>query len=366
MQVAPAAHADTRHSWHGPTPVADSVRATIVIPTYQSAATLGRAIKSAADQTMRDIEIIVADDGSTDETRRLVREWLAREPRLRALRSERNCGKSATMNRATSFASGCWLAVLDADDWYHPERLAALIAIGERRNVAMVADNQFLYDAAAETVVGAAWPGGGADWKLSFDDYLAGANAYDAFNLGMLKPVVRTEFVRAARLAYDERARFSEDFLYLLQLFLRGGDAAVADTPYYFYTQPFGAISHRWSHGARRRYDFHAACALVQSHLRDFAGRLSPRQIRLVARTCRRLESLENYFSAKDSLTRRGWPAFLARLARHPSAFDYAMHRLFDSQLVSAAERVAGASRRRAIPARGKAPRLRVAAHAKN
>jgi succinoglycan biosynthesis protein ExoO len=345
MQAASAVSATSapvRCLWHGPAPASDeSVRATIIIPTYQSAATLARAIQSAANQTMRDIEIIVADDGSTDSTWPMIEDWLDREPRLRALRNERNCGKSAMMNCATSFARGRWIAVLDADDWYHPERLAALVAIGERRNVAMVADNQLLYDAAADTVVGAAWPSSDADWKLSFDDYLVGANAYDSFNFGMLKPIVRTEFVRASRLAYDERARFSEDYLYLLELFARGGDAAVSDTPYYFYTQPFGAVSQRWSSGTRRRYDFRAARDLVRSHLYKIAGRLSPRQTRFVARTCWRLASLENYFSAKESLKRKGWRAFVTRLVTHPSSFDYALHRLFDRRSVSAAERVA-------------------------
>jgi succinoglycan biosynthesis protein ExoO len=379
MQAASADSANPatvrcRCFWHGPARGSDeSVRATIIIPTYQSAATLARAIQSAVDQTMRDIEIIVADDGSTDSTWPMIEDWLDREPRLRALRNERNCGKSAMMNCATSFARGRWIAVLDADDWYHPERLAALVAIGERRNVAMVADNQLLYDAAADTVVGAAWPAAGdaarnsagAEWSLSFDDYLLGANAYDSFNLGMLKPIVRSEFVRASRLAYDERARFSEDYLYLLELFARGGDAVVVDAPYYFYTQPFGAVSQRWSHGTRRRYDFRAARDLVRSHLHEIAGRLSPRQTSFVARTCRRLDSLEHYFSAKDSLKRQGWRAFVARLVTHPSAFDYALHRLFDRQSVSAAERVATQSRRRAIRAR-EAPRMRVAAHAKH
>src|SRR5258708_6183204 len=108
MQAASADSANPatvrcRCFWHGPARGSDeSVRATIIIPTYQSAATLARAIQSAVDQTMRDIEIIVADDGSTDSTWPMIEDWLDREPRLRALRNERNCGKSAMMNCATS------------------------------------------------------------------------------------------------------------------------------------------------------------------------------------------------------------------------------------------------------------------------
>jgi succinoglycan biosynthesis protein ExoO len=354
-------------SWHGPAPDSgDSVRATIIIPTYQAEATLARAIESALGQTMRDIEIIVADDGSTDATWEMVSAWLAKEPRLRALRSERNRGKSAMMNGAMYLARGHWFAVLDADDCYHPDRLSSLVALGERRNVAMVADNQFLYDAGADAVVAPAWPTGAADWKLTFDDYLFGADAYDAFNLGMLKPVVRTDFVRSTRLSYDERARFGEDFLYLFELFLRGGDAAVSDTPYYFYTQPFGTVSHQWSHGARRRYDFQAACDLLQSHLREIAGRLSPQQRRSLNRRCRQLGALENFFRARESLARRGARAFIARLIKHPATLDYALRRLFGRYFISAVTRVAAESRQRSIRTRDESSRARLAAHAKN
>jgi succinoglycan biosynthesis protein ExoO len=352
---------------HDPAPDSgESVHATIVIPTHQAAATLARAVQSALDQTLREIEIIVADDGSTDGTWPMVSEWAAREKRLRAFRNARNRGKSATMNHAASLARGRWLAVLDADDWYHPERLAALVAIGERRNVAMVADNQFLYDAAADAVVGHGWPAGAADWRLGFDDYLVGAEVYDAFNLGMLKPVLRTEFVRATRLAYDERARFGEDFLYLLQFFLAGGNAAVADTPYYFYTQPFGSVSHRWSHGRRRRYDFQAACDLVRSHVQAAEGGLGPHQARWLRTRCRRLAALENYFRAREALARRDWRRCIAWLVAEPAMVDYAFHRLFGRYFTSAAARIASQAKWRASRAREERSRMRLAAHAKN
>src|SRR5882672_10692361 len=171
MDAVPSADLIPRHLWSGFAEASgEPVGATIIIPTYQSEATLARAIRSALGQTMRDIEVIVADDGSTDCSWRLIAEWPGQDRRLRAFRTERNLGKSAVMNCATYAARGRWLAVLDADDWYHRERLASLVAIGESRDVAAVADNQFLYDALADAVVGPAWPIGNAAWQLTFDD----------------------------------------------------------------------------------------------------------------------------------------------------------------------------------------------------
>src|SRR5262249_48594170 len=147
----------------------------------------------------------------------------------------------------------------DADDWYHRTRLATLTATGEGSRADMVADNQVFYDSVANIVVGSAWSNGRGAWPLSFDNFLLGSNPYDTFNLGMLKPVIRTDFLRSSGLVYEKRARQGQDFLYLLQFYLLGGKAFVSDMPTYYYTQPFGQISHAWSHTARRRYDFQTA-----------------------------------------------------------------------------------------------------------
>jgi succinoglycan biosynthesis protein ExoO len=309
-------------------PCDNPVVATIIIPTYQAEATLPRALQSALAQTMREIEVIVADDGSTDSSWRLIEDWLWREPRLRALRGNCNRGKSAIMNCATPFARGKWVGVLDADDWYHPDRFAALVTLGEASNATVVADNQFIYDAVASTVVGPAWPVDGVDWELTLDDYLIGSNVYDAFNLGMLKPLLRTDFVRSTGLRYADGARLGEDFFYLLDVFLRGGKTTISNTPYYFYTQPFGTISRQWSDGARRRYDFQMAYDANQTYLRRNAGTLIPRVSRHLKARGRRFASLEHYFRARDLLDRRAWPSLVGQLIRHPTMLNPAIRHL--------------------------------------
>jgi succinoglycan biosynthesis protein ExoO len=316
--------------WISPTQTPRSpVAVTIVIPAYQAEATLGRAIESALGQTMPDIEVIVADDGSSDSSWAQIAGWLVRNPRMRALRNERNRGKSAVMNCAARFARGRWLAVLDADDWYHPDRLSALVAAGEKSQADMVADNQFHWDAAAERMIGAAWPSGDADWELTLDGYLAGSDVYDSFNFGMLKPLVRTEFVHATGLSYDEKSRHGEDFLYLLEFFLKGGKAVVCDTPRYFYTQPFGAISRRWADPARRRYDFQRVYEASRDCLRDNATLLTPQQLRCLKIRTRRLKCLENYFRAKEAWQSGGRDALLGRLVCHPFLLDYGLRQAF-------------------------------------
>jgi glycosyltransferase involved in cell wall biosynthesis len=99
---------------------------TVLIGSYNSAATLRRAIDSILAQTFRDLELIVVDDGSTDDTR-TVTEAVA-DPRVRYLGLE-HAGISPSLNAGLREAAAAIVAVQDADDWSEPERLERQLAL---------------------------------------------------------------------------------------------------------------------------------------------------------------------------------------------------------------------------------------------
>jgi glycosyltransferase involved in cell wall biosynthesis len=105
-------------------------RCTIILPTYNRAAALPSAISSVMAQNEQDFELIIIDDGSTDNTR----EWLATldDARIRVVRSEHNQGPSAARNIGINMATAPMLAFLDSDDIYCKERLSVPLAIFER------------------------------------------------------------------------------------------------------------------------------------------------------------------------------------------------------------------------------------------
>jgi len=92
---------------------------SVIIPAYNSAATLTRAVESVLAQSWPADEIIVIDDGSTDDTLLVAREF---GDQVRVIHQS-NAGVSVARNRGADVATGDWLAFLDADDWYYPDRL---------------------------------------------------------------------------------------------------------------------------------------------------------------------------------------------------------------------------------------------------
>ena len=193
------------------------VAVTVVLPVYNGARTLERAIISAFAQTLRDLEIIAYDDGSQDESVVLLERLAAGDGRLRILKGKKNLGPGAARNRALAAARGRWVAILDADDWYAPERLESLVRLGETKGADFLDDNQFLYDAGAGSVIGAGLPVRDASIPLSLDDLLCNSMTGRApYDYGLLQPVIRSAFLVENGISYMEQCRFGEDFLLAL------------------------------------------------------------------------------------------------------------------------------------------------------
>jgi glycosyltransferase involved in cell wall biosynthesis len=112
---------------------------SIIIPAYNQAHYLAQAIQSALEQTHRDLEVIVVDDGSTDDTAAVVQGLT--DPRVRYLRQE-NRGLSAARNTGLRHTGGDFVSFLDSDDQFLPSKLELLLAELDRHPEAGLAAGQ--------------------------------------------------------------------------------------------------------------------------------------------------------------------------------------------------------------------------------
>jgi glycosyltransferase involved in cell wall biosynthesis len=111
--------------------VSSSPRVSVIMPTYNSASFLGDAVMSVLAQTFTDFELVVVDDGSTDETQAILAGFS--DPRLVIHRSAVNTGLAAARNAGLTRSRGALIAWLDSDDISLPRRLERQVAVLERR-----------------------------------------------------------------------------------------------------------------------------------------------------------------------------------------------------------------------------------------
>jgi len=116
---------------------------SIITPAYNVSEFLPQTVASALAQTWRDFEMLIVDDGSTDQTADVARAWARADPRVRVFTRD-NGGIAAARNTAIEHARGEYFALLDGDDVWHPTFLEAQMRLFERkRNVDVVTGNAY-------------------------------------------------------------------------------------------------------------------------------------------------------------------------------------------------------------------------------
>lgn len=223
---------------------------SVAIANFNGTAFLRHAVASALAQRGVEVEILIVDDRSTDDSWALAQQLAQADDRIRCWQLPENRGPGGARNVALAQARGRWLAVLDNDDLMHPDRLARLVAIAEESDAAIVADDLIVFDDLGITPPTRFLKGArttGPQW-ITLPDYLDETVMFGRNpNLGFLKPIFRLDFLRANDLRYDERLRIAEDDDLILRSLLAGARYRLVPEPRYFYRKHGTSISHRLS-----------------------------------------------------------------------------------------------------------------------
>lgn len=231
---------------------AGAPRASVVIPAFNAEKTVAQALNSACQQSERRLEIIVVDDASTDRTSAIVAEAASSDCRIHLLRLPVNAGPAAARNRGIAVAKGEWIALLDADDSYHPERIEKLLDLADRTGADMVADNILLCDASGRSPDVLMIPPTmlSQPTELTTAEFIArnvGSPRMPRVSYGFLKPLLRTNFLRDNRLTYDERNRFAEDFMLYVRCLTNGARWWLLPEAMYHYAVTPGSLTEQQS-----------------------------------------------------------------------------------------------------------------------
>lgn len=187
---------------------------TVIIAAYNASDTIKRAVRSALGQA-EVLEVIVVDDASTDKTASIARDSDDGSGRLKVLIQDKNAGPSAARNRAVRESGAPWISILDADDYFLPERLAGLLNYAESAD--LIADD--MYQVQEDNI-------DGPRRNLLTDDFSPPCRVTlqqfvlsnvtrrgrSRGELGFIKPIMRRSFLQEHDITYRENMRLGEDY----------------------------------------------------------------------------------------------------------------------------------------------------------
>ena len=274
----------------------DAPMVSVVMANHNGAAYLAEAIDSVRQQSLQALELIISDDGSSDDSVALVERAMHEDARIRLIRSEWNAGPAAARNRALALARGRWIAIMDSDDLMDPERLATLVEAASRDGADMVADDLVAFRSDDRRPIShlltGAWAR--APFWVDIADYVRLNRFYGPGPaLGYLKPLFRASLLEAGAARYDETLTIAEDYDLVLRLLHGGAKFLVCPLGLYFYRRHQDSTSHRLNQRALR--------ALEAADLR-FQQQVSRAEPRLALEVAARLRSIRTALAYEDLL----------------------------------------------------------------
>jgi len=302
---------------------------SILMPAYNVAPFITRAIDSVVRQTHQDWELIVVNDFSSDNTDDVVSDLASREPRIRLVRMPANMGPGAARNAALAEATGQWIAVLDSDDAWKPRRLEILLDWADRTSAEFVADNLLRYDLTLDTVLGPAGrfhsPFEPLDLKGFFDNKSRGK----PLGYGLLKPLIDHAFLKRHDLRYRPDLRFGEDFRFYVDIFASSARGILLSEAHYIYTMPTGPRSKAPSTASRTQRREEITLSVMDDIIHDYADKADP-EVRASILDCRQ-RVLDGVLVAqlRASKFRTGRLGEFLFLMRHPRIALARLRRLF-------------------------------------
>lgn len=287
---------------------------SVVIANHNGGAFVHDALRSAARQTLADIEILFVDDASSDGSSEIARRFALQDARIRVIQLPSNAGPAAARNAGLAAASGRWIAILDSDDMMHPERLATLVAEAERSGVDICADDLLVFQEGKGPHPFLTRRQRARPWITTGDFVLSNRIFVRTPALGYLKPLLRTEFLRKHDVRYNPTLRIGEDYDLVLRLLLHGARYRLVDQLGYFYRRHKSSTSHRIT-----RHELEgllAADAMLDASFGAAAGAVAAERQSWRKSIQRALD----FTALVSALQARQWSRAAALAVRHPAA----------------------------------------------
>lgn len=279
------------------------VSVSVILPVYNGEAFIQRSLESLTSQTLRDFEIIVIDDASTDTTTSIVTDFKSRFDNITLVRKQENTGVHNARLEGLRRAKGAWIGFVDSDDTVSPRTFDTMLAAGVRNSADIV-----VCEANSLTESGARL---GRKVKLSKNELITSDifNHFCAltFGTGMLwNKLYRREIILpAAKLAFPWQQNTNEDMLLNIGCFLHAKSVYLLKDPLYNYTRRRNSVtaSMPGSLAYADIYRAYAAAIFLYSNLGDKVMlRITELYRKQLEFECYRIVDLDELLAHHDAL----------------------------------------------------------------
>lgn len=228
---------------------------SIIIPTYNVADYIETAIQSALSQKDVRVEIIMIDDKSSDQTVSIAK--TINDPRLQIIELPQNGGPSVARNKGLELARGEWIAILDGDDAFEAGRLVRMLKEARTSQADIIVDNLNVYRQDDQSIAPMfTSPEFQSSTVIDLAHFIQGNQLFlGGYTLGYLKPMFRSEFLKAHKIAYSTDIRIGEDYLLMAECLAKGAKCITSPQAGYRYTVRAQSISHRLNQEAVQRIE---------------------------------------------------------------------------------------------------------------
>lgn len=199
------------------------VKYSVIIPVYNAAHTIRRCVESVVNNSFKDIEVILIEDGSADESWKVCSELAEEFPNVKAFRNEENRGVSYARNRGLEYASGQYTMFADSDDWVDENYYAEFEKVLEQYHPRLVVCGYVNHDEKQNRRTDEyCWKDFKGIKKLPLKTVLN--ELYDKSLLQQLwNKAFLTSVIRRRNIRFDENISIGEDFRFILE-YLKSGE----------------------------------------------------------------------------------------------------------------------------------------------
>lgn len=221
---------------------------SIIVPVYNAAQFLDKSISSLIRQTHKAIEIILIDDGSTDDSLQKCREYEKKDSRVRVLSNGKNLGQEATRNYGLSELKGQWLMFLDADDEFEANAVESMLHFAHGNGLDIViAPYYSLVNGAKELHESKLEQG--VYTKREFANSCLSKTPWDVISCVGSK-LYRMDFIKKNQIFFDKRYKFNEDGAFILSALICADRVGYCVSPFYLYLiREFGSAQSSYRTG---------------------------------------------------------------------------------------------------------------------